>query len=233
MKNIGIILAGGSGHRMGGDLPKQFLTLAGKTVLEHTLAIFQASPEIGEIFIVTNVRYIAETEKILKGNNFPKVTQILPGGSERYHSTLSALGACREAECNMIIHDAVRPLVSGQMITDCIKALDEFMACTTAIPTTDTILVSDENHTYVRDIPVRNYLFNVQTPQAFRKTILSEAYEAALRDTTFHPTDDCGVIKKYMPGVKIKIVAGSPANLKITWPEDLITAERLLSGHSE
>lgn len=230
MKNIGIILAGGSGHRMGSHLPKQFLTLAGQTILEHSLSAFQRNSYIDEIFIVTHVDYIQTTAKILQQHPFPKVTHILPGGTERYHSTLSALRICPETDCNIIIHDAVRPLVSQQMISACIKALDDFMACTTAIPSTDTILVSDTTHQYIQDIPARNFLFNVQTPQAFKKNILQEAYKIALEDPTFHPTDDCGAIQKYLPKLKIKIVPGNSSNLKITYPEDLITAEKLLSG---
>lgn len=229
MKNIGIILAGGSGHRMGNDLPKQFITLQGQTILEHSISAFQQNPDIDEIFIVTHVKYIQETEQILQAHLFPKVTLVLPGGNERYHSSLAAIKACPKTECNLIIHDAVRPLVTQQMITDCIDAMNEFMACTTAIPSTDTILAGDPTRQYVEDIPDRHYLFNVQTPQAFRKNILQQAYNRGLEDPAFRPTDDCGVIKKYMPEIKIKIVPGNPSNLKITYPEDLITAERLLS----
>lgn len=229
MKNIGIILAGGSGHRMGSHLPKQFLTLLGKTVLEHSLSAFQLHPDIDEIFIVTHAAYIEKTETIVGQSGFSKVTRILTGGAERYHSTLAALQVCPQAECNLIIHDAVRPLVSQQMITDCIWALEQFAACTTAIPSTDTILVSDATHQYIQDIPTRSFLFNVQTPQAFRKNTLLEVYKTGLQDPAFQPTDDCGVIQKYKPELRIKIVPGHSSNLKITYPEDLITAEKLLS----
>lgn len=98
----------------------------------------------------------------------------------------------------------------------------------TAIPSTDTILFSDSTHDYIQEIPDRKFLFNVQTPQAFKKSILEQAYQSALTDPDFHPTDDCGVIQKYLPEIKIKIVAGNPANLKITYPEDLGIAEKLL-----
>lgn len=232
MKNIGIILAGGSGHRMQTSQPKQFLVLSGKTILEHSIQVFQHHPAIDEVFIVTHPDYIPETQRILEQNSFSKVTQLLAGGRERHHSTLTALQACPEAECNLIIHDAVRPLVVGHMITDCLQALTDHLACTTAIPSTDTILVSDPTHRYIEDIPVRNFLFNVQTPQAFRKSILQRAYQAGMQDTAFHPTDDCGVVKKYTPEIKIKIIPGSSSNLKITYPEDLITAEKLLSSQS-
>lgn len=231
MKNIGIILAGGSGKRVGSDTPKQFLLVAGKTILEHTLAKFNSHPQIDEIVVVVSKEELERTREIIEKRNFPKVTYIVPGGKERYHSTLAALKLFQENDQNLLIHDAVRPMVSEQMITDCIQALKDFSACTTAIPSTDTILISDPTYTIVEDIPVRNFLYNVQTPQAFRKSILQKAYQIGLEDSAFHPTDDCGIIKKYMPEIKIKIIAGHSSNLKITYPEDLITAGKLLSSH--
>lgn len=230
MKNIGIILAGGSGQRMGNELPKQFLPLAGQTILEYSLDAFQENEDIDEIFIVTHANFIGKTEEILKQHPCSKVTQILTGGSERYHSTLAALKACPEADCNLIIHDAVRPLVSRQMISDCIAQLQTHSACTTAVPTTDTILCSDATRTTIQEIPNRHFLFNVQTPQAFRKSVLIAAYEKIGQAPDFHPTDDCGVVKRFLPEVDIKIIPGSHSNLKITYPEDLVQAEKLLSA---
>ncbi|MEG1738467.1 MAG: IspD/TarI family cytidylyltransferase [Odoribacter sp.] len=232
-KNIGIILAGGSGQRVGGDIPKQFLLIAGKTILEHTLSVFQECGCIDEIFIITHSHYLKQTEEMIQGSHFSKVTQILPGGNERYHSTLAALKACPESECNLIIHDAVRPLLTSQMIYDCVEALQKFTACTTAIPSTDTLLVCDDTHCYIKDIPNRNFLYNIQTPQAFRKSILIQAYQLASLYPDFCATDDCGVIKKYLPEIRIKIIKGSPSNFKITYPNDLITARKLLSKLDE
>lgn len=229
MKNIGIILAGGSGLRMGKELPKQFLLLESKTILEHSLTAFQNNRYIDEIFVVTNPQYLTETENLLKHSPYPKVSRILCGGKERYHSTLAALEACPETGCNLIIHDAVRPLVQDQMITNCIEALKTFTACTTAIPATDTIIVSNPSHDAVREIPDRQYLYQVQTPQAFHKTTLVEAYHRALQSPEFHPTDDCSVVKKYLSEQTIKLLPGSPSNLKITYPEDLLTAGKLLT----
>ena len=229
MKNIGIILAGGSGQRMGSELPKQFLSLVGKTILEHSVSAFQANPDIQEVFIVTHSDYIESTKKTVNKECYSKVSQILAGGSERYHSTLAALKACSDSECNLIIHDAVRPLVSQQMITDCIHGLEHYKACTIAVPSTDTILVSDHNHCYIQEIPARSFLFHVQTPQGFKKTTLEHAYSQGLKDIDFQTTDDCGVVKKYLPEVQIKIITGSSSNLKITYPEDLLTAEKTLS----
>ncbi len=230
MKNIGIILAGGTGSRMGSSMPKQFLFLGEKTVLDHSLSAFQQHSAIDEIYIVTHRDFIPQTEELLQKSHYPKVARILAGGKERYHSTLSALQACPREECKLIIHDAVRPLVSARMITDCIQALDETAACTTAIPTTDTILVSDDNRCYLQSVPARKFLFNVQTPQAFFKSSLEKAYQKAMADPTFCPTDDCSVINRYLPEIKIKIIEGHSTNLKITYPEDLVTAEKILNN---
>lgn len=233
MKNIGVILAGGSGRRVGSDIPKQFLCVAGRTILEHTLERFDSHPQIDEIVVIVAEKEMDRTRALILESNFSKVTHIVKGGQERYHSSLAALNLFPEEELNILIHDAVRPMVSEQMITDCIRALAEYPACTTAVPSTDTILISDFTHTIIKDIPVRNFLYNVQTPQGFRKSILQKAYQDVLKDKGFHPTDDCGIIKKYMPEVKIKIIAGHSTNLKITYAEDLITAEKLLSNNTK
>lgn len=227
-KNIGIILAGGSGHRVGSDIPKQFLPIAGKTVLEHTLSVFHNHRGISEIIIVANPACIGQIRELAEQNGFCKVSQIVGGGAERYHSTLSALQACGDEECNLIIHDAVRPLVTAQMIDENIAALATCDACTTAVPATDTMLESDPAHDYIRTIPDRSLLYNIQTPQSFKKSTLQSAYSRALEDPDFQSTDDCGVVKKYLPDTPVKIVKGSPSNMKLTYKEDIAIIEVLL-----
>lgn len=173
MKNIGVILAGGSGRRLGSELPKQFIVIAGKTVLAHTLHTFEKHEHIDEIIIVVHKDYIGETAEIVRLEGFQKVKHIVPGGKERYHSTLAALNVYKEEKCNLIIHDAVRLLVTSQIIDDVIEALESHEACTTAIPSTDTILQSDTSRQFVNSIPDRSTLFQVQTPQGFHSDILT------------------------------------------------------------
>ncbi len=228
MKNIGVILAGGSGRRLGSELPKQFLVLAGKTVLAHTLHTFEKHERIDEIIIVVHKDYIKETEQIVLLEGFQKVKHIVPGGKERYHSTLAALNVYKENKCNLIIHDAVRLLVTTQIIDEVIEALEKYEACTTAIPSTDTILQSDISRQFVHDIPDRSMLFQVQTPQGFHSDTLTEAYRKALSDPQFFSTDDCGVVKRYMPEIPIKITQGLPFNIKLTYKEDISIIEKLL-----
>ena len=208
MKNIGVILAGGSGRRLGSELPKQFIVIAGKTVLAHTLHTFEKQKRIDEIIIVVHKDYIKEAEEIVRLEGFQKVKHIVPG--------------------NLIIHDAVRLLVTSQIIDDVIKALESHEACTTAIPSTDTILQSDTSRQFVNSIPDRSTLFQVQTPQGFHSDILTEAYNKALTDPEFFSTDDCGVVKRYMPEIPIKITKGLPFNIKLTYKEDISIIEKLL-----
>ncbi|MEY8590530.1 2-C-methyl-D-erythritol 4-phosphate cytidylyltransferase [Butyricimonas hominis] len=230
MKSIGVILAGGSGRRLGSELPKQFITIAGKTVLAHTLGVFEQNELIDEIIIVVHKDYLNETQEIVTKERFGKVRMIIPGGKERYHSTLAALNAYQDTNCKFIIHDAVRLLVTQQMISDTIEALDNCEACTTAIPATDTILQSDATKQFVNAIPDRSTLFQVQTPQGFLANTLREAYNKALTDPCFFSTDDCGVVKRYLPEISIKIIQGSPSNVKLTYKEDISLIERRLLG---
>ena len=203
MKNIGVILAGGSGRRLGSELPKQFIVIAGKTVLAHTLHIFEKHERIDEIIIVVHRDYIKETEEIVRLEGFQKVKHIVPGGKERYHSTLAALNVYKEEKCNLIIHDAVRLLVTSQIIDGVIETLEN-------------------------NIPDRSTLFQVQTPQGFHSDILTAAYNKALTDPEFFSTDDCGVVKRYMPEIHIKITKGLPFNIKLTYKEDISIIEKLL-----
>lgn len=228
MQSIGVILAGGSGRRLGGELPKQFLIVNGKTVLAHTLEVFEHNTHIDEIIIVVHKDFLDRTREIVSQANMQKVTAIVPGGSERYHSTMAALNVVQDKHCKLVIHDAVRLLVTQQMIDDTIDALDDYQACTTAIPATDTILQSDAPRQLVKSIPDRSTLFQVQTPQGFHADILREAYKIALSDPQFFSTDDCGVVKRYLPELPIKITPGSPSNIKLTFKEDLPIVEKLL-----
>lgn len=228
-KNIGAILAGGKGSRMGYDIPKQFLQIAGKTILEHTITAFQEHPLIDEIAIVADPLYFPRIRESILKFGFTKVKQLLEGGAERYHSSLSVLKAYETTDCNLLIHDAVRPLVSGRIIREVIGNLSCFQAVNVAIPVTDTIIEMDPDQGCIRRIPPRDLLYQVQTPQGFNRTTLAEAFTLALQDPDFRTTDDCSVVKKYLPDEKIKIVPGDTANIKVTWPEDLPLIQKFLT----
>ena len=224
MKNVAVILAGGSGIRLGGELPKQFLKIAGKKIIEHTIEAFEQNEFIDEIAVVCNPLYMHLLENLLVDSGYKKVKKILNGGKERSDSSLAAINAYPE-DVNLIFHDAVRPLVSQRIINDCIKALEKYDAVDVAIKTTDTIIQVRQKE--IENIPDRNILNNGQTPQCFKRALIANAYEMALQDPNFKTTDDCGVVKKYMSGTPIYVVEGEPLNMKVTYEEDLFLVDKL------
>lgn len=224
-KNIAVILAAGSGERLGGDVPKQFLKVAGKRVIEHTLDVFENHKSIDEICIVIKENIKNEMENIVVTNQYKKVKKILIGGKERYQSSMAAINAYDDDD-NLLFHDAVRPLVTDRIISDCIEALEKYNAIDVAIPTTDTIIAIDENEC-INNIPNRSVLRNGQTPQCFKLKLIKEAYRLALLDPNFYTTDDCGVVKRYMPKEKIYVVRGEQFNMKLTYVEDIFLLDKL------
>ena len=236
MYNIAVILAGGIGARVGGNTPKQLLPLAdGRSVLEHAVNAFEQSPCIDEVCIVMHPDYIAYAEQMLLANAWQKVRQIIPGGKERWESSVQAirlLGERREArgdEVNLLLHDAARPFVSQGIIARVCEALKEHEAVTVAIPSTDTVYEMVDGR--VARIPQRSTIMRAQTPQAFRLELITEAYTKALgvdicdiqACSACHlpATDDCGIVHEHMPEVPIYIVEGEEQNKKITFKEDI------------
>ena len=219
MKNIAIILAGGSGRRMGGALPKQFLEVNNRTILEYTIDNFERAECIDEIAIVTHPDYVDKMQQIISSNPWKKVTQVLLGGKERTDSTLSALRSYTNEDDRLLIHDGVRPMVSQQIIQNVCSALSEYDVVNLAIPAVDTIIEVKDG--VMVAAPRRDLLRQVQTPQGFKRETLALAYEKALADPDFMATDDCGVVFKYHPASPIKIVEGETSNIKITYKEDL------------
>lgn len=225
--NVAIILAGGSGNRLGSEKPKQFLEIAGKQVIEYSIDAFENNALIDEICIVTRADYLHEVEALVARNRYRKVTKVISGGKERYSSSVAAIDAYPDDSINLLFHDAVRPMVRDRVITECIEALEHYNAVTVAAPTTDTIIAVDAQNC-IREIPARASLRNVQTPQGFKAGIIREAYRRALDDPDFTTTDDCGTVKKYLPNEPIYVVQGDSSNMKLTYPEDLTVIEKLL-----
>lgn len=229
MKNIAIILAGGVGNRMNAGMPKQFIKVGGKTILEYTLSAFQQNSNIHEIALVINPMYVDEAKQIQGNGDFSKLKKILLGGKERYSSSMAALEEYGDKECNLIFHDAVRPMVGQKIIDDVVKALSENVAVGVGLATTDTIWEINNVDNSINNIPDRTLLYRAQTPQAFRAEVIKAAYTTALQDPNFVATDDCGVVKNYAPQTKITIVEGDNSNIKITFKEDIDYMEFLLS----
>ena len=234
--NIAVILAGGIGSRVGRGIPKQLLPLAdGRSVLEHAVSAFEQSPCIQEVCIVMHPDYIAYAEQMLLANAWQKVSQIVPGGKERWESSVNAIRVYTPYTLhptpvtNLLLHDAARPFVSQEIIARVCEALEEHEAVTVAIPSTDTVYEMVDGK--VARIPQRSTIMRAQTPQAFRLELIAAAYTKALgADISdkqacaachLPATDDCGIVHEHMPEVPIYIVEGEEQNKKITFKEDI------------
>ena len=224
MQTVAVILAGGTGSRMNAEIPKQFLTLDdGKTILEHSVYAFERNEKIDEICIVSHPDWIEKTKEIANKNGWRKVKRIVAGGSERYLSTLAAIECYIDTvddNFSMLLHDAARPFVSQETITETVEVCSQYGAAAVGIPSTDTIWQVNVFNSTIMRIPERSQMWQAQTPQAFRFDILRDAYQRALQDPQLAATDDCGVVARYMPEIKIHIVKGSPDNVKITYKND-------------
>ena len=221
MKNIAIILAAGEGSRFESDMPKQFLPLGNKMVIEHALTCFQNHPEIDEIRVAVQEKYLPLIAELKAKGCYPKITHSIIGGKERHESTLAVVNSfAEEAEANLLFHDAARPFITTQLVTEVIAALQQVKAVVVAVPATDTIVeVSQEGN--ICRIPDRNGLWHAQTPQAFRLTVIKNAFQLAMQDSTFKTTDDSGVVARYLPHEPIRIIKGNISNKKITYQEDM------------
>ena len=236
MRMVAVVLGGGMGQRLGAAVPKQLLSLGGKTLIEHCVAAFDQAPGIDEILVVMARGYTGRAEAMLArggpaGAGYRKLTEVIEGGLTRPDSTRAALaaiaaGAGPAGDRGVLLHDAARPLVDQRIIADCVAALAGHEAAGVAVATSDTIVIAEDG--VMHSVPPRETLFRCQTPQCFRLPVITRAHELAAADPGFAPTDDCGVVLRYLPGVKVHIVPGSERNLKVTYAHDLAVAEALL-----
>ena len=233
MRMVAVVLGGGIGQRVGAALPKQLLRLGGRTLVEHCVAAFEQAPGVDEILVVMAAGYVEQVRDMLAEGGFSKVTGVIAGGVARSDSTRVALAAIAgpgdgdRGDCGVLLHDAARPLVDQRIIADCVAALGEHEAAGVAVPASDTIVITDNG--VMHTMPRRETLWRCQTPQCFRLPVIARAHELAAADPDFAPTDDCGVVLRYLPGVDVHIVPGSERNLKVTYPQDLAVAEALLA----
>ncbi|MDR1891302.1 MAG: bifunctional cytidylyltransferase/SDR family oxidoreductase [Puniceicoccales bacterium] len=225
MKTYAILLASGIGERIGNDLPKQFLKISGRTILEHSIGVFERNGSIDEIIVVVHGQFVDFCKKILAQNDFKKISKILVGGKTRQKSSFIGVSSIVDGEAKVLIHDAVRPLISDQIINNCIAALDQYDAVDVAIPTADTIIVVNDDM-IIEDIPPRQFFMRGQTPQAFKLGIIKHAHSLAEKSSNLKFTDDCGLVKMFNLA-PIHVIGGEEGNIKITYPIDLFIADRL------
>lgn len=229
-KTVAIVLAAGRGKRMQSDVAKQYLLVRNKPVLYYALKAFQDS-EVDEIILVTGESEISYCKKeVVDKYNISKVSKIVAGGKERYHSVHNGLKACENAEI-VLIHDGARPFVDEAIISRNISMVKEYGACVTGMPVKDTIKLADEKG-FVKETPRRDLIWTIQTPQTFRYELIKKAYDTFLDkeeeySKQYSVTDD-SMVAEIFGGLNVKLVEGSYNNVKITTPEDMVLAEAIL-----
>lgn len=227
--NIGVILAGGSGSRMGiVDKPKQFIDVYGKPVMVHTLETFDSHTEIDALAIVCLEDWIDDLTILLRKYEISKVKWIVNGGKTRQESTYNVLKALQN-ECSdddiLVIHDSVRPLISHKIISNNIEGAKKYGAVDTVIPSADTIIKSIDSET-IEEVPNRSELYIGQTPQSFRFSLIKEAHDKAIEEGVLNSTDDCQLILNL--GEKVHLVDGEKLNFKITSFDDLLLLKAIV-----
>ena len=226
-----IVLAAGQGKRMQSAVAKQFLLLNNEPVVCHSLRAFEES-DVETIVLVTGADEIEYCrEEIVKKYGFKKVSAIVAGGKERYHSVyegLWALSGVLAAEGIVLIHDGARPMITQEIIARTIEEAKVHGACVAATPVKDTIKVADSNGFAAATLD-RSTLWQIQTPQTFRYDLVFGAYKKLLSDEDYQKgiTDDAMVVE-FMCGGSVKLIEGSYENIKVTTPEDMIVAESFL-----
>jgi len=226
MSTIAIILAAGSGERFSGPLPKQFLQIAGRSLLEICLGTFQGHPGLDGIFLVCPAAHLPLAEKTVADGRFTKVKKILPGGKTRQESSSIGVNAAPDSTENVLIHDAARALVAPAVISRVLEALTAGQAVMAALPAGDTI-VSVDPAGLVTAVPDRSTLRLAQTPQGFKLRIIRRAHDRARCEGFAGASDDCSLVRRY-DLAPVVTVMGDPANIKITYPQDLAIAEAIL-----
>jgi len=224
MKVTALIPAAGRGERMKSDVQKPFLTLLNRPVLAHTLDVFEACDSITDIILIVSEDVIGKcSADVVDAYGYAKVTKVIPGGAKRQDSVYNGLLATGD-ECDVVvIHDGARPLVMREMIERSVEMCADCKAVIVAVPPKDTIKRGENG--FVFSTLDRSKLWSVQTPQTFQRDLIMEAHEQA-RKNGFVGTDDASLVERL--GAPVKILRGSYDNIKITTPEDLFLAERLL-----
>jgi 2-C-methyl-D-erythritol 4-phosphate cytidylyltransferase len=221
-----ILAAGGKGTRMGADRNKIFLMLAGRPVLAHTVEAFEVCRRVDEIVLAAGEDDIFDCKAIAEEYGFGKVKVIVKGGETRQESVANALAQTDERADIVLVHDAARPLVTPAEIDAVIAGAERFGACAVGTPLKNTVKQVDARG-FIVGTPERESLREIQTPQGFAKSLLLRAYENA-RLKELAGTDDCFLAERV--GAQIPVIEGSWENIKLTTPEDLFLAERILMG---
>ena len=226
MKTIctAVIVAAGKGKRMGTDISKQFLPLCGKEILAHTVEVFEKAENIRDIILVTGADSLQDVKDMTQEYGWQKIISIVAGGKERQDSVWNGLQAVPKDTEIVLIHDGVRPFVTEDILNLSIETALEMGGCVAGVPAKDTIKVCNSENIAI-DTPDRSTLWQIQTPQTFRKERIVKAYAQA-KEKGFVGTDDASLVE--YSGYPVKVIMGSYRNIKITTKEDLLIGEAFL-----
>lgn len=223
------VLAGGSGQRMGGSLPKQFLEIADIPIIIRSISAFVESGSVDSVFVAVSGDYVDFTRELIEKFIGNGKAFVVTGGKNRNETLLNVL---REIEKNgigendvILTHDAVRPFIDKRIIDENIAAAREYGACNTVVPAVDTILQSADGK-FIESVPVRSEIFHAQTPQSFNIKKLLSLYEKLDDEQMEKFTDSCSVFMA--AGERVFLVTGDRNNIKLTYPEDMERAENII-----
>jgi len=225
--NIAVILAGGKGLRLGNAIPKQMLILGTRPVIAWSVDTFHKLDSINRIIIVSEKNLITEMRELFPAEVYPKISAFIEGGEERSDSSYNAIISSKFNDDDIFLfHDAARPFISEDIISDLIKEVMISGACGTYVPSTDTIALAGDS--VVEQIPERRTVYSAQTPQGFRYDLIKKAHlhQREMKNTAI--TDDVSLV--FNMGVKVSIIKGNYQNIKITTETDFRFAEFLISG---
>jgi len=229
-RTVAVVVAGGTGTRVGSVLPKQLLELGGTTILARALAAFEGCDAVDEIIVMMAPSHLEEASRLVERHRLVKVAAVLPGASTRHATTLAALETLGETECHVLVHDAARPLVPEAVIRRVAEALADHPAVSPVVPVTDTVYRVADGGAAVEAVVPRQLLRRAQTPQGFHLSLLRTAHRRAAERPDVDVTDDCDVVLRFVPGTTVHLVEGDPVNIKVTEAVDLRVAESLIAG---
>lgn len=235
--NFGVILAGGIGSRMGNvEKPKQYMLLAKRPIIIHTIEKFLISNQFEKIIVLCPEQWVVYTKNLIE-KYIGKMSSIvvIEGGSTRNETIMNSIKYIDEHygvddDTIIVTHDAVRPFVTHRIIEDNVKAAEQYGACDTVVQATDTIVYSQDN-TSITEIPDRSKVYQGQTPQSFKAKKLRELYESLTDEEKNILTDAAKIFS--IRGEKVHLVKGEVYNTKITYPYDLKVAETMINGCEE
>lgn len=233
IRTVAIVLAAGKGKRMGGDVQKQYMLLDGLPLLYYSLKTFEES-QVQEIILVTGANEIEYCKNELIGRyGFKKISAVVAGGAERYHSVYEGLKALERSgafleHTYVLIHDGARPFIDAEIVDRAIEDAVEYDACVIGMPVKDTIKVADGNG-FAKMTPERSNTWMIQTPQAFFYPLIKNAYDKLMERESYQRgiTDDAMALEK-MTGHPVRLTWGSYENIKVTTPEDIEIADAIL-----